>query len=98
MADVHEVIASENHQSNGVSEIERLMARVKELEAKCASMQLALAKVEEDRDRYLKAVYAYEREKLASPDLENLTITHLENYSGNSVELLDPNEGAACHR
>ena len=58
------------HQSKGSGEIERLSARVRELQAENARLSKALATAEQEREWYRKAIYEHEREKREFVDID----------------------------
>ena len=91
MAGIQESDQTAKHQSNSACEIERLSLQIKELQGECEKLRLRLARTEEERDVYLKAVYAYERAKLAELRVEDVDIAALEKASAGRVEMLvDP--------
>jgi hypothetical protein len=89
MAHLQEDSELPKHESNGVPEIERLSLQVKLLQGECEKLRLKLARTEEERDVYLKAVYAYERAKLADFRIEHVDIAELEQASAGPVEMLE---------
>ena len=72
-------------ETNSASEIQRLLSVVKSLQTECQELRIALAHSEEERERYLKAVYRYERGRLDMDDLRRL---EEEGLSAGPVELL----------
>lgn len=79
--------------ANGSADREQLTNLVAELREECANLRQALAKVQEERDLYLRAVYAHARETL---ELEDIDIAELERTSAGPVELIDEDEAAPC--
>jgi hypothetical protein len=88
MTDIHEPGQTSQHQFNGISETERLELLVKQLQTECESLRQALARSEMERNLYLKAVYAHERERalLEFPDVD---FDELKKASAGPVELLE---------
>lgn len=70
-------------QSNGNDELARLAAFVREQQAVIAHMSKALAKAEQEREWYRKAICEYEREKR---EFEDVDIATLEAMSAGPVE------------
>jgi hypothetical protein len=89
MSGIHENRQPSTHQSNSACEIERLSMQVKQLQGECEKLRLSLARTEDERDVYLKAVYAYERAKLAELRAEGVDIAALEKASAGTVEMLE---------
>ncbi|MCI0739065.1 MAG: hypothetical protein L0Y72_08475 [Gemmataceae bacterium] len=84
-----------NPQENGQAKIEEastkaenalLAAQVQQLQSECDQLRRALAKCEEERNLYLKAVYEHHR---ANREFEDVDIPSLEAISAGPVELID---------
>jgi hypothetical protein len=73
-------------QSNGNAEIARLSLLAEQAQAECERLRNALARCEAERDHYLKAVYAAERAKLHSFDVD---IGELEKAAVGPVETIE---------
>ena len=89
MSSNHEGSQPSNHKSSSALETERLELEVKRLQGECDNLRRSLARTEEERDAYLKAVYAYERAKLADLRVEDVDIHALEKSSAGTVEMLE---------
>jgi hypothetical protein len=68
----------------------QLSVAIEELRTECDGLRKALARAEEERDLYLKAVYEYERERaLASREFEDIDIDALKAMSAGPVETIE---------
>jgi hypothetical protein len=86
MADLQENGQPPKHESNGAYEIERLSLQVKQLQGECENLHRSLTRSEEERNHYLKAIYAYEKAKL---DFDELRKAESEDVSAGPVELME---------
>ena len=76
------------HESNGNSETQRQAVIIRDLQAQCAELRERLTLAEKQRDGYLSAIYAYERESILAQNPEEFELEWLIKNSADPVELL----------
>jgi predicted RNase H-like nuclease (RuvC/YqgF family) len=86
MGTIHETGQSQTHQANGSAEIERLTALNRELQDECTRLCQALAQMEAERNRYLKAIH--ENARMAR-EFEDVDIPSLKAMSAGPVEMIE---------
>jgi predicted nucleic acid-binding Zn-ribbon protein len=86
MANTHEIGQTQSQGANGSAEIARLSTRVQELQDECEKLRQALAKLQAERDRYLKALYAGAR---ATREFEDVDIASLQAMTSGPVEMIE---------
>lgn len=88
MNHTEDTVPTSLHEANGNSETQRQAVIIRDLQAQCAELREKLAQAEKQRDAYLSAIYAYEREKILTQNPEEFELEWLIKNNAGPVELL----------